>query len=115
MRRCQTPGAALAIVTGLHLPGVRAEWPLGANTFVFLASVLLLQAVTRRGRRGKQTMVLVGIPWFTFIALVTLLQYAANPEDLQELGVVLLVMAALFAAPLEPMRSTKKLRSPSDR
>ncbi|SAI21289.1 ABC transporter inner membrane permease [Bordetella ansorpii] len=77
-------GAALAIVTGLHLPGVPAEWSLAANTFFFaFASVLLLQAITRRGR---QTMVLFGISMvFTFNALVALLQYAANPEDLQQL------------------------------
>lgn len=80
-------GAALAIVTGLHLPGVPAEWSLAANTFFFaFASVLLLQAVTRTGRRGKQTMVLFGISMvFTFNALVALLQYAANPDDLQQL------------------------------
>ncbi|VFR27859.1 Iron(III) dicitrate transport system permease protein FecD (TC 3.A.1.14.1) [plant metagenome] len=80
-------GAALVIVLGLQIPGVPAGWSLAASAFLFaFGSVLLLQAVTRGGRGGRQTMVLFGIAMvFSFNALVALLQYIANPEDLQQL------------------------------
>jgi iron complex transport system permease protein len=80
-------GAALAFVFGISLPGVPGEWVVSANTFLFaFASVLLLQAVARAKPSGKQVLVLFGIAMvFTFNALVSLLQYVASPEALQQL------------------------------
>lgn len=81
-------GAALVIVLGLQIPGVPAGWSLAASAFLFAfgSVLLLLQAATRGGGKGRQTMVLFGIAMvFSFNALVALLQYIANPEDLQQL------------------------------
>ncbi len=80
-------GAALALVLGLGLPGVPADWIISANAFLFaFGSVLLLQGLTRVRGAGVETLVLLGIAMvFTFNALVALLQYVASQEALQQL------------------------------
>ncbi len=80
-------GAALALVLGLGVPGLPAEWFVPANAFVFaFASVLLLQALARLRGAGVETLVLFGIALvFTFNALVALVQFVASQEALQQL------------------------------
>lgn len=80
-------GAALALVLGMSLPFIPAEWNLPAFAFLFaFASVLLLQAMARLRGTGVETLVLFGIALvFTFNALVALVQYVASQEALQQL------------------------------
>jgi iron complex transport system permease protein len=80
-------GAALALVLGIGLPGTGGSWAVSANAFIFaLASVLLLQALSRLRGSGPETLVLVGIALvFTFNALVALVQFVASQEALQQL------------------------------
>ncbi|PWR17871.1 iron ABC transporter permease [Zavarzinia compransoris] len=80
-------GAALALVLGISLPGIPADWIISANAFLFaFGSVLLLQGLTRIRGAGVETLVLLGIAMvFTFNALVALLQYVASQEALQQL------------------------------
>lgn len=80
-------GAALAIVLGLSLPFVPAEWMVPLNAFVFaFGSVLLLQAMARRRSGGVETVVLLGIALvFAFNALVALVQFLSSQEALQQL------------------------------
>ncbi|MBS7539008.1 FecCD family ABC transporter permease [Ancylobacter lacus] len=80
-------GAALALVLGLGVPGLPAEWFVPANAFVFaFASVLMLQALARLRGAGVETLVLFGIALvFTFNALVALVQFVASQEALQQL------------------------------
>lgn len=80
-------GAALAIVLGLSLLLVPAQWMLPANAFVFaFASVLLLQFLAAGGRAGSQTVVLFGIALvFLLNAAVAFLQFVAAPDALQAL------------------------------
>ncbi len=80
-------GAALAIVLDLSLPGVPAQWIVPANAFGFaFASVLLLQAVGRSREAGTESLVLFGIAiFFTFNALVAILQFLASEQALQQL------------------------------
>lgn len=80
-------GAALAIVLGLSLPFVSAEWMVPLNAFVFaFGSVLLLQAMARRRSGGVETVVLLGIALvFAFNALVALVQFLSSQEALQQL------------------------------
>lgn len=80
-------GAALALVLGMSLPFIPADWNLPAFAFLFaFASVLLLQAMARLRGTGVETLVLFGIALvFTFNALVALVQYVASQEALQQL------------------------------
>ncbi|GLK72207.1 iron ABC transporter permease [Ancylobacter dichloromethanicus] len=80
-------GAALALVLGVSLPVVPAEWNLPAFAFIFaLGSVLMLQAMANLRGTGVETLVLFGIALvFTFNALVALVQYVASQEALQQL------------------------------
>ncbi|ARU05879.1 iron ABC transporter permease [Comamonas serinivorans] len=80
-------GAALAIVLGLSLPWVPAEWMVPLNAFVFaFGSVLLLQMMARRRSAGVETVVLLGIALvFAFNALVALVQFVSSQEALQQL------------------------------
>lgn len=80
-------GAALAIVLEISLPGVPAEWVVPANAFLFaLVSVLLLRAAASRGAAGSETLVLFGIAlFFTFNALVSIMQFVATEQALQQL------------------------------
>ena len=80
-------GAALAIVLNISLPGVPANWIVSANAFVFaFGSVLLLQSVVRSREGGSETLVLFGIAlFFTFNALVSVTQFVASEQALQQL------------------------------
>jgi len=80
-------GAALAIVLNISLPGVPANWIVSANAFVFaFGSVLLLQSVVRSREGGSETLVLFGIAlFFTFNALVSVVQFLASEQALQQL------------------------------
>jgi len=80
-------GASLAIVLGLSLPFVSADWALPLNAFLFaFGSVLLLEAMSRSRAAGVETVVLFGIALvFTFNALVALIQYIASQEALSQL------------------------------
>lgn len=80
-------GAALAIVLGLGLPGVPAQYLISANAFLFaLASVALLYLLARWRGFGVESLVLFGIALvFAFNALVALLQFVATQDSLQQL------------------------------
>ncbi|SEQ42232.1 iron complex transport system permease protein [Faunimonas pinastri] len=80
-------GAAMAIVLGIGIPGVSQNWVISANAFAFcFASAILLQALTKLRGTGPETLVLFGIALvFTFHALVSLIQFVASEEALQQL------------------------------
>lgn len=80
-------GAALAIVLGLSLPFIPADWMIPLNAFICaFASVLLLEALARTRAAGVEGVVLFGIALvFTFNALVALLQFVASQEALSQL------------------------------
>jgi iron complex transport system permease protein len=82
-----TFGAALAVVAGLSLPGVSAEWAVAANAFALaFGSMLLLQAASRLRGASGETLVLFGIALvFSFNALVAMMQFVAGQEALQNL------------------------------
>lgn len=104
-------GAALAIVLGIGLPGLPPRFVITANAFLFaFGSVLLLQMLARRGARGPDELVLFGIALvFAFEAAVSLLQFAASTDALQQLvfwnmgslaradGSAIATLAAVFA------------------
>ncbi|MFP1830718.1 FecCD family ABC transporter permease [Lonsdalea quercina] len=116
-------GAALAIVLGIGLPGIPAQWFISANAFLFaLLAALLLDAITRWTQVASSGVVLFGIALvFTFNALVSMLQFVANEDTLQglvfwtmgslarasweKLGVLLLVLAVVM--PLSMMNAWK--------
>jgi len=55
-------GAALAIVMGIGIPGIPAQWFISANAFVFaLFAALMLDGVTRWTRVSSSGVVLFGI------------------------------------------------------
>lgn len=87
MASAATFGAALWIVMGWSVPGVPGDWMLPVNAFACaLASVLLLQAAARSRQAGPETLVLFGIAlFFTFNALVAILQFVASDQALQQL------------------------------
>lgn len=80
-------GASLAIVLGLSLPGLPDSWMVATNAFLFaLLSAFLLDAVARWGAMNSSGLVLFGIAMvFSFNALVSLMQFIASAEDLQNL------------------------------
>ncbi len=80
-------GAGLALALGLRLPFVPQEWAVSANAFVMACAALgALQALTRWRAGGPQTLILFGVGLaFAFSAMVSLTQYLASPEDLQQL------------------------------
>jgi len=91
-------GAAISIALGIGIPGVPAEWLLPANAFVFaFGSVLLLQALAHWRGATPDTLVLCGIAlFFTFNALVALVQFLASQQALQQL--VFWIMGSLARA-----------------
>jgi iron complex transport system permease protein len=80
-------GAALAIVLGVGLPFLPSGVLVSANAFLFaFGSVLLLQALARRADGGPDLLVLFGIALvFTFTALLSLLQFLATADALQQI------------------------------
>ncbi len=87
MSSAATFGAALAIVLGIGIPGVPQAWIISVNAFMFaFGSTLLLQALARLRGTGGETMILFGIAlFFTFNALVSILQFVASEQALQQL------------------------------
>lgn len=79
-------GAALAIVLGVGIPGLPAQWLVAANAFLFaFAAVLVLQLLTQAKGAGVETLVLFGIALvFAFNALLAMLQLIASADALQQ-------------------------------
>lgn len=80
-------GASLAIVLQAGLPGIPAAWLVPVNAFIFAAlAALLLDAILRWGGVGTSGIVLIGIALvFTFNALLSLIQFTASAQALQNL------------------------------
>ncbi|MCW4456498.1 iron ABC transporter permease [Flavobacterium sp. MXW15] len=80
-------GAALAIVVGIGVPFLPADWMVPINAFLCaFGSVLLLQLMARRRSAGVETVVLLGIALvFAFNALVAFVQFVSSQEALQQL------------------------------
>lgn len=97
-------GAALGIVLNVSLPGIPENWVISVNAFVLaFASVLLLQGVSRMRGGGSETLVLFGIAlFFTFNALVAILQFVAGEQALQQL--VFWTMGSLARSTWEKIR-----------
>jgi len=94
-------GAALAIVLAFGVPGIPDSWLVPANAFVVaFGSTLLLQAVSRARGRRSETLILFGIAiFFSFNALLSLLQFLASQEALQQ--IVFWMMGSLARASWE--------------
>lgn len=97
-------GAALGIVLNIGLPGVPDNWVISVNAFIFaFASVLLLQGVSQSSGGGNETLILFGIAlFFTFNALVAILQFVAGEQALQQL--VFWTMGSLGRSTWEKVR-----------
>lgn len=80
-------GASLAIVLQWHFPFVPEAWMVPFEAFIFsVGSALLLELVARVRERSTSMVVLFGIALvFTFHALVSLMQFVADENALQEL------------------------------
>jgi iron complex transport system permease protein len=80
-------GAALAIVLGVGLAPVSRDYLIPANAFLFsLLTCLLIFFIGKTQRVTSESMVLAGIALlFFFQALLSLLQYKASTEALQEI------------------------------
>ncbi|NVN13200.1 FecCD family ABC transporter permease [Nguyenibacter vanlangensis] len=80
-------GASLAIVLQWRIPGVPADWVVSADAFAFaVGSAFLLDLVSRLRDASTSTVVLFGIALvFTFHALVSLVQFVASEDALQDL------------------------------
>ncbi|HIE0799976.1 TPA: FecCD family ABC transporter permease [Proteus mirabilis] len=88
-------GAALAIVLGIGIPGVPAQWFISVNAFIFaLLATLLLDFISRWMRVSTSGIILFGIALvFTFNAAVSIMQFIANEDTLQ--GLVFWTMGSL--------------------
>lgn len=84
---CAALGAAVAIVLGLSLPFAPAGWTVSANAFLFaLASLAAIHALARLRGAGPHVLILFGIALgFTAGALLSLLQFVASTDALQQL------------------------------
>ena len=80
-------GASLVIVLDIALPGLPSFWLVSANAFVFaLGSMLLIQLLIKIRGAEAQTLVLFGIAiGFTAGALLSLVQFVASEDALQQL------------------------------
>lgn len=108
-------GAAVAIVLGLTLPGLPPVWSVSGNAFLFaLGSLALLQLLGRIRGGGPEVLILFGVALnFTAAALLSLVQFMASADALQQLvfwtmgslasvqwpGVALLAVVLLCAVP----------------
>lgn len=88
-------GAALAIVSGIGVAGVPAQWIISMNAFLFaLGAALLLDFISRFTRVATSGVILFGIALvFTFNALVSMMQFIATEDTLQ--GLVFWTMGSL--------------------
>ncbi len=84
---CAALGAAVAIVLGVALPLVPSGWTISAFAFAFaLASLGAIHALARLRGADRQTLILFGIAvGFTAGALLSLLQFMASADALQQL------------------------------
>ncbi|HGN0130675.1 TPA: FecCD family ABC transporter permease [Proteus mirabilis] len=91
-------GVALAIVLGIGIPGVPAQWFISVNAFIFaLLATLLLDFISRWMRVSTSGIILFGIALvFTFNAAVSIMQFIANEDTLQ--GLVFWTMGSLNRA-----------------
>lgn len=96
-------GAALAIVSGIVLPGIPDQWVVSANAFVFaILAAALLDGIARWTRVSGSGVVLFGIALvFTFNALVSVMQFIASEDTLQ--GLVFWTMGSLTRASWEKL------------
>lgn len=80
-------GAALALILQVSIVGIPGHWIVSVNAFIFaMGSALLLDVVARWSGMKTSGIVLFGIAlFFSFNALVSLLQYVASAEALQSL------------------------------
>lgn len=80
-------GASLAIVLQLGVPGIPEAWLIAGNAFLFaMVAALLLDVVARWSGMNTSGVVLFGIAMvFSFNALVSLVQFLASAEALQNL------------------------------
>lgn len=79
-------GAALAIVTGLSLPGLGPQSVTISAGVMALTTALLIAAVSVWRGASSETVVLLGIAMvFGFQALLALMQYNASTESLQQI------------------------------
>lgn len=80
-------GAALAIVLGIGLPFLSAQWMVPLDAFICaFGSVLLLQLLSRSRSASVETIVLLGIALvFVFNALVAFIQFLSSQAALQQL------------------------------
>lgn len=91
-------GAGVAIVLGLTLPGLPPAWGVTANAFAFaMGSLALLQLLGRLRAGGPEVLILFGIALnFTAMALMSLVQFVASADALQQL--VFWTMGSLASA-----------------
>lgn len=126
-------GAALAIVLGIGLPFLSADWAVPINAFICaFGSILLLLFMSRMRRSGVQTVVLLGIALvFAFNALVAFIQFLSSQVALQqfvfwsmgslsrsgwrEVTVMALMLVVLVPLSLRSARSFTALRLGEDR
>lgn len=80
-------GAALALVLGLHIPGVPLRYAVGANAFAMaLLCSLMLDIAARRLHMAQHGIVLLGIALvFGFNAILALIQLLSDAAALQDL------------------------------
>lgn len=80
-------GAATAIILGLKLPFLPPEWSVSVNAFAFALGALgLLQLMSGIRGGGSEVVILFGIALnFTAGAFVSLLQFIASADALQQL------------------------------
>lgn len=91
-------GAGVAIVLGLTLPGLPPAWGVTGNAFLFaMGSLGLLQLLGRLRAGGPEVLILFGIALnFTAMALMSLVQFIASADALQQL--VFWTMGSLASA-----------------
>lgn len=91
-------GAATAIVLGLSLPMLPAQWSISANAFLFaLGALVLLQLLGRLRGGGPEVLILFGIALnFAAGAFLSILQFVASADALQQL--VFWTMGSLASA-----------------
>ena len=108
-------GAAVAIVLGLTIPGLPPVWSVSGNAFLFALGALgLLQLLGRIRGGGPEVLILFGVALnFTAAALLSLVQFMASADALQQLvfwtmgslasaqwpGVVMLALVLVLAVP----------------
>lgn len=80
-------GAAMALVLGLHIPGVPLRYAVGANAFAMaLLCSLMLDIAARRLHMAQHGIVLLGIALvFGFNAILALIQLLSDAAALQDL------------------------------